>query len=171
MKLNSGSNHPRWKGGRIKRSDGYILIHCSDHPSVQGRLKKYVREHILVSEEKLGRFLKKGEKVHHINGIRDDNRPENLLVIKSNAEHLKYHRKYKYYSSRNEMPEPKIIGEKIVLKKINVNKNDEYKYYETKKCILCNNLIWKNIHEGYKGMCKNCISKNLINRNIMRCKK
>ena len=37
-----------------------------------------IQEHKLVMEEKIGRPLRKGESVHHINGIRDDNRPENL---------------------------------------------------------------------------------------------
>ena len=52
------------------------MIRAPGHPrSGQGN---YVFEHILVAEELLGRFLIDVETVHHRNGVRDDNRPENL---------------------------------------------------------------------------------------------
>lgn len=87
----SGAGHPDWKGGRSVDADGYILIYTPGHPHARkrgGAPPVYVAEHRLVMEAKLGRYLLPGEVVHHINGVNDDNRPENLGLFQSNAAHL-----------------------------------------------------------------------------------
>lgn len=74
----TGSEHPSWKGGnRVIDRDGYARIKCAGHPKANGT-GQYVKEHVLVMEEHLGRYLLPGENVHHKNGDRADNRLENL---------------------------------------------------------------------------------------------
>lgn len=93
MSAQTGSRSHAWKGGRIVDKDGYILIYKPDHPRARkcGRpTPRYVLEHILVAEQKLGRPLADGEVVHHRNGIHYDNRPENLEVFATNADHLRH---------------------------------------------------------------------------------
>jgi hypothetical protein len=81
-----GNKNHRWKGGRIYTDKGYVLIYSPDHPnSVKGG---YMFEHRLVAEKSMGRYLTGDELVHHKNGIRDDNRIENLEVL-SFGEHIK----------------------------------------------------------------------------------
>lgn len=71
-----GEKNPSWGGGRINAGTGYIKIKMPGHPSADDN--GYVFEHREVMERTLGRKLEPHERVHHRNGVRDDNQPENL---------------------------------------------------------------------------------------------
>lgn len=76
-----------WKGGRVVDKDGYVLLHAPEHPF--STKAGYVREHRLVMEAVIGRYLAPQEVVDHRNGQKSDNRPSNLRLFGSNAEHLR----------------------------------------------------------------------------------
>lgn len=81
-----GSRNPSWNGGRTIDKSGYVLVRVPNHPHANHG--GYVREHRLVMEQVLGRYLDPEEVVHHRNSDRSDNRPENLELFESNASHL-----------------------------------------------------------------------------------
>lgn len=86
-----GEQNNMWKGGRSIASNGYVLIRVElSHPLCD--IRGYAYEHRLVASEKIGRLIKSSEHVHHINGDKTDNRPENLEVL-TIAEHRLLHRK------------------------------------------------------------------------------
>lgn len=78
-----GGNNPNWKGGEYK-DDGYVFVFRPEHPKAYGN--GYIKRARLVLEGKLGRPILLNMDSHHINGIKDDDRPENLMEI-AKSEH------------------------------------------------------------------------------------
>lgn len=87
-----GEGNPKWRGGKHKNSDGYIKLFRPDHPKADKA--GYVYQHRIVMEEYIGRDLKKDEIIHHINGIKDDNRMCNLIIVNA-EEHQMYENYWK----------------------------------------------------------------------------
>ena len=86
-KWNYGYRAPGWKRGWWIDKDGYKMVYVPDHPYKTYR--SYVREHRLVMEKHLKRYLRPGEVVHHKNGNKLDNTIENLELFAKNGIHLK----------------------------------------------------------------------------------
>ncbi len=76
------------QGNGYINKKGYRLVYKSNHPHSSS--KDYILEHRLVMEQSIGRYLKFEERIHHMNGIKDDNRIENLILFSNVSEHNKY---------------------------------------------------------------------------------
>ncbi len=88
VKYAVGADHRNWKGGRFKQKNGYIFVKAYGHPRATNK-GGYVFEHILVWEQAHKRSVPEGHVIHHLNGIKDDNRIDNLLCLpkKKHAPH------------------------------------------------------------------------------------
>ena len=91
----------QWKGGRFQDKQGYVKVMIATLPLEQqplamamahkGSGTRYVSEHRLVAAVARGAPIGRDEVVHHKNGIKDDNRPENLEILPRDG-HTKEHR-------------------------------------------------------------------------------
>jgi hypothetical protein len=81
-----GAKNPRWNGGVKIHDCGYRLIASPNHPNKDKQ--GYVREHRLVMESILGRFLLPTEDIHHIDGNKQNNTPANLELFSSRSKHI-----------------------------------------------------------------------------------
>jgi hypothetical protein len=82
-----GKKNHAWRGGATIDKSGYVLVYCPDHPRANSC--GYVREHRLVMEAHLGRYLEPHEVVHHKDGNHQNNHLDNLELFSCNSDHLK----------------------------------------------------------------------------------
>lgn len=85
----TGPSNPNWKGG-IRRAQGYVFLQRPDHPKA-GK-NGYVREHVLIMSDHIGRPIATNEIVHHRDGVRDHNWIENLELMTRSAHHSLHHK-------------------------------------------------------------------------------
>lgn len=84
-----GEKASNWNGGVKKTKKGYRLVLCPEHHRADSA--GYVMEHIFVWEKESGIPLPDNCCVHHLNGIKDDNRIENLSVMLRKAHTIHHH--------------------------------------------------------------------------------
>lgn len=78
-----GPAHSKWRGGRSQQADGYVLLWAPEDDIIVGPMRNksnQVLEHRAVMARHIGRPLTRYETVHHKNGVRNDNRIENLQL-------------------------------------------------------------------------------------------
>lgn len=137
----SGDKSRLWKGGITIDHGGYRLITIN---------KEQIKEHRYVMEQFLERKLKPTEIIHHINGVKTDNRIENL-VLTNQSEHIRDHQtlKDKWSKKYTKCLQCGTTAKRHEAKGLcrNCWRN------ECSKCINCGTI--QKRHEA-KGMCRNC---------------
>lgn len=140
-----------FKGWRM--SNGYKDIYLPTHPN--SKKSGHVAEHRLVMEKYIGRYLDRKEVVHHKNGMKSDNRIENLELIESTNEHTRMHtigrsrpdcQKHILIKSFP-LPKPEKEGDIISLA------FQRYETYKVSRCQKCNELFWHFKHYSPKYCC------------------
>jgi len=85
-----GKENHNWNGGKTVNC-GYLSVRVDfDHPAKDRNM--YVRKHRLVVEDKIKRFLKKEEQIHHIDNDKMNNKIENLMLFPNAKKHTEFHK-------------------------------------------------------------------------------
>ena len=113
-------NSSQWKGGTyLAKGYRHVMVEMLPEPqkSLARQMTKgrYILEHRAVAAEKLGRPLRRNEIVHHMNGVKDDNRPDNLEVV-GRGQHTKEHREVEKELLRLRVENQRLQDENHVLK-------------------------------------------------------
>lgn len=151
----AGPNNGSWKGFKLNKH-GYIHVFKPNHP--YRNREKRVKEHRLIMEKNIGRYLKKSEVVHHVNGIKHDNRLKNLILFKNQSEHLRHHNLNRIYK-KGILAGNKSGTAKLNWKKVDAIRNDskkgilgimlskKYKISKASVSLIINNKTWKKEFE------------------------
>ena len=96
MHYNTRENNGNWNGGKTV-FNGYVFLLNPDHPNAIHT--GYVREHRLVGEKVLGKILPRNAQIHHVNGKKDDNRNENLVICENSEYHKFLHKRKRSFEA------------------------------------------------------------------------
>jgi hypothetical protein len=113
----TGKLHPNWKGGEYftKRTGRFYI----------NRDKRVITRYRYIVEQIIGRKLSSKETVHHINGNRIDDRPENLYLFSSEQKHQTYHQNLIHLILSNiDKPSIDLTKTTFLIKKSNLSKNE-----------------------------------------------
>ena len=87
-----GKDCPNWKGG-IKiakhKNTSYVMVYMPEH--LKSDINGYVYEHRLIVEKEFNCEIPDRSVIHHVDGNGLNNDLTNLMVFKSNAEHISFH--------------------------------------------------------------------------------
>lgn len=144
---------------RIRNKDGYVLIYMPEHPRA---VKNRVFEHIVVWEKEHNMTIPDGYVVHHINGIKNDNRIENLLMM-SVSEHIVLHHTNKKRSAETRRK----ISEKQINRLKDPRNHPKYKEVPIDDIVrlIESGETVKNVCQKY-NICKCTYYKKLKERGI-----